>query len=173
MAKDRAEFMRLYLQAQAPLRSYLYSLLGRRDEMEEVFQEVSVVLWEEFEKYDETRPFLPWVLGIARNQAARWRRSRARTAGWLDAAVEAQLARSFVELEDELAGRRLALAHCMERLGQRARELLALRYERGLSLQEIALREQRSVNAVNKALAKIRHFLAECTELLLRAEAHP
>lgn len=172
MALDRSAFMKLYVHAQPPLRSYLYSLLGRREDMEEVFQEVSVVLWEEFEKYDETRPFLPWALGIARIQAARWRRERARFSAWLEPEVEAQLARSFVDLEDELAGRRLALAHCLERLGDRARGMLALRYERNLSLQEIALREQRTVNAVNKALAKIRHFLAECTELLLRAEAH-
>lgn len=172
MAMDRSLFMKLYVHAQSPLRSYLYSLLGRREEMDEVFQEVSVILWEEFEKYDETRPFLPWALGIARIQAARWRRERARFAAWLEPEVEAQLARSFVELEDELAGRRLALASCLARLGERAREMLALRYERNLSLQEIALREQRTVNAVNKALAKIRHFLAECTGLLLRAEAH-
>jgi RNA polymerase sigma-70 factor (ECF subfamily) len=140
--------------------------------MEEVFQEVSVILWEEFEKYDEARPFLPWALGIARIQAARWRRERARFAAWLDPEVEAQLARSFVDLEDELAGRRLALSRCLERLGAHAREMLAMRYERGLSLQDIAHRQQRSVNAVNKALAKIRNFLAECTGLLLRAETH-
>ena len=173
MAEDRSLFMKLYVKAQAPLRSYLYSLLGCREEMEEVFQEVSVVLWEEFERYDETRPFLPWALGIARIQAARWRRQRARFAGWLDPAVEEKLASSFVELEDELAGRRQALNRCLERLGDRAREMLALRYERGLSLEELARRQQRTVNAVNKALAKIRHFLAECTELLLRTETHP
>ncbi len=172
MAKDQPEFMKLYLQAQAPLRSYIYSLLGRRDEMEEVFQEVSVVLWEEFGKYDETRSFLPWAMGIARVQAVRWRRDRARSAGWLDPAVEAQLAHSFVELEDELAERRLALAQCIERLGQRSRGMLALRYEQNCSLQEIASREQRSLNAVSKTMVKIRNFLAECTALMLRAEAH-
>ena len=173
MAEDRSLFMRLYVQAQAPLRSYLFSLLGRRDEMEEVFQEVSVVLWEEFQRYDQTRPFLPWALGVARIQAAKWRRQRARFAGWLEPAVEEKLAKSFAELEDELSGRRQALGRCLERLGERAREMLALRYERGLSLQEVARRQQRTVNAVNKALAKIRRFLAECTELLLRAESHP
>ena len=139
----------------------------------EVFQEVSVVLWEEFERYDQKRPFLPWALGVARIQAAKWRRQRARFGGWLDPAVEEKLAGNFVELEDELAGRRQALGRCLERLGERAREMLTWRYDRGLSLQEMARRQQRTVNAVNKALAKIRRFLAECTELLLRAETHP
>ena len=172
MAREPSEFMRLYVQAQPALRSYLLSLLGRPDDMEDVYQEVSLVLWEQFEKYDETRPFLHWALGIARNQAARWRRERNRMDSWLRPEVEKQLAQTYLELEEELSGRRQALGACLQRLGERARNLLVLRYGQGLSLQEIGDRERMTLNAVNKALIKIRRFLSECAALLLRAETH-
>jgi RNA polymerase sigma-70 factor, ECF subfamily len=158
----RDEFLRHYVKAQASLRSYLFSLLRRADDAEDVFQEVSLVLWNQFSEYDPAYPFLNWAFGIARNQAARWRRGRARTRPWLPPEVEEKLAATQAELEDELAGRRGSLRYCVEKLGAHARDILKLRYEELWSLQRIAEARRMSLNAVNKALGKIRKFLSDC-----------
>jgi len=160
---DRSRFMRLYLAAQPPIRSYLLGLLRNAQDADDVFQEVSLVLWERFGDYDDRWPFLSWAFGIARNHAARWRRSRARTKVWLPPEVEEKLAATAAELEEELAPQRRALQACLERLGANAREILRLRYEEQMSLQEIAARQHTTLNAINKALGKIREVLAECT----------
>jgi RNA polymerase sigma-70 factor, ECF subfamily len=160
---DRSRFMRLYLAAQPPIRSYLLGLLRNAQDADDVFQEVSLVLWERFGDYDDQYPFLSWAFGIARNHVARWRRSRSRTRVWLPPEVEEKLAATAAELEEELAPQRQALQSCLQKLGGQARELLALRYEREMSLQEIAATRKMSLNAVNKALGKIRAVLADCT----------
>jgi RNA polymerase sigma-70 factor (ECF subfamily) len=163
MAQDRSRFMKLYLSAQTPLRSYLLGILRNASDAEDVFQEVSLVLWERFGDYDDRHPFLNWAFGIARNHAARWRRARGRVRVWLPPEVEEKLAVTQAELEDELSVRRQALKTCVDRLGSHAREILVLRYEKLWSLQAIAERQRQTLNAVNKALGKIRRFLAECT----------
>jgi RNA polymerase sigma-70 factor (ECF subfamily) len=160
---DRSRFMRLYLAAQPPLRSYLLGLLQNAPDAEDVFQEVSLVLWERFGDYDDRWPFLSWAFGVARNHAGRWRRSHARSRVWLPPEVEEKLASTAAELEEELAPQRRALQDCIGRLGANAREILLLRYEKQLSLLEIASRQGTTLNAVNKALGKIRELLAECT----------
>jgi len=153
----------MYLAAQPPLRSFLLGILRDPQDADDVFQEVSLVLWEQFGAYDDRFPFLGWAFGIARNHAARWRRSRSRTRVWLPPEVEEKVAATAAELEEELAPRRKALQDCLQKLGARARELLALRYEQQRSLQDIAAQRHMTLNAVNKALGKIRAALADCT----------
>lgn len=162
MAPERSDFLKLYLAAQPPLRSYLLSLLRNADDAEDVFQEVSVVLWDRFKDFDPRHPFLHWAFGIARNHAARWRRAGRRARVWLPPEVEEKLASTYEELEDELSLRRRALRLCVEKLPGRAQELVALRYEKQWSLQEIARAQGSTLNAVNKALGKIRRFLSDC-----------
>lgn len=161
--QDRSRFLKLYLAAQPPLRSFLLGILRNGPDAEDVFQEVSLVLWERFGDYDERFPFLSWAFGIARNHAARWRRARPRARLWLPPDVEEKLAATQVELEEELSVRRQALQHCVQKLGTRARELITLRYEARRSLQDIAQAQRTTLNAVNKALGKIRRYLMDCT----------
>jgi len=161
--KDRSDFLRLFLKIQPAVRSYLLSLLHNGADADDVFQEVSLVLWERFDDYDDRHPFLNWAFGIARNHVARWRRAAPRARAWLPPDVEEKLAVTYAELEDELAPRRTALRNCEEKLGAHARELLSLRYEKLQSLQQIAQARGMTLNAVNKALGKIRKALSDCT----------
>jgi len=162
-SEDRSEFLKLFLKVQPAVRSYLLSLLRNGVDADDVFQEVSLVLWERFGDYDDRLPFLHWAFGIARNHVARWRRSAPRARAWLPPEVEEKLAVTYAEIEDELAPRRRALRDCVEKLGAQARVLLSLRYEQVWSLQQIARARRMSLNAVNKALGKVRRFLADCT----------
>jgi len=66
MAKmaDQSEFLKLFLKVQPAVRSYLLSLLRNAVDADDVFQEVSLVLWERFGDYDDKYPFLNWAFGI-------------------------------------------------------------------------------------------------------------
>lgn len=161
--EDRSQFLKLFLKVQPAVRSYLLSLLRNGVDADDVFQEVSLVLWERFGDYDDRHPFLNWAFGIARNHAARWRRAAPRARAWLPPEVEEKLAVTYAEIEDDLAPRRTALRTCVEQLGARARDLLSMRYEKLWSLQQIGQARGMSLNAVNKALGKIRKALSDCT----------
>jgi len=159
----RDRFAEVYLKSQLALRSYLYTLTRDQQGLEDLLQEVSLVIWRKFDQYDFERPFLPWAMGIARLEAAHWRRVKSTEKVQFTPEVEESLAKAYADVEDELSIRRRALAKCIEKLGENGRELLHLRYQRNLSLNEISKLQGSTLNAINKALGKIRRLLQECT----------
>lgn len=161
-------FLGRYLQAQESLRAYVQALVRDPHAADDILQETGLALWRGRADYDPARPFLPWALGVARNQVARWRRDRARDRLRFAPEIEEGLAVAFAELEDELDDRRAALHDCLERLGERSRALLDERYAAEASLQAMAAAHGQSVNAVNKALGKLRRLLLDCAGRGLR-----
>ena len=72
------------------------------------------------------------------------------------------VAHGFTSTEADAAGELDALALCFERLPERARRVLALRYEGDLSAGEIARRTGRTLDAIYQALSRARAALAAC-----------
>ncbi len=50
---------------ESTLRAFIASALGRAEERADFFQEVVVLLWRTYDRYDPARPFLPWAMGVA------------------------------------------------------------------------------------------------------------
>ena len=50
---------------ESTLRGLIAGAVAGREERADVFQEVVVVLWRRYERYDRGRPFLPWAVGVA------------------------------------------------------------------------------------------------------------
>ena len=59
---------------------------------------------------------------------------------------------------------------CLERMPERSRQLVRLRYEEGMGLSAIAAHTERSVEAVHKALFRIRVALHKCIRHRTMAE---
>ena len=80
-----------------------------------------------------------------------------------------RVAETAIEHADalQLDERREALAGCMEKLASRDRELLARRFSEGATTQSTAEAVGRSVDAVYKALSKIRQGLLDCVHRTL------
>ena len=72
------------------------------------------------------------------------------------------------ERQDYWADRRQALMECIDRLPDKSRQLLQLKYDEGLSLAAMAERLQRSVDGLKMALCRVRQGLVECAERRLR-----
>ncbi|QDU14750.1 RNA polymerase sigma factor [Gimesia maris] len=63
---DHCPFMRYYSAAYPHVYRYIYSLVPRKADADEVMQETSVVLWQKFEEFQPDRDFTRWACGIAR-----------------------------------------------------------------------------------------------------------
>ena len=70
-----------------------------------------------------------------------------------------------------LDDRREALAACFEKLPPKDRDLLARRFAAGATTRSTSEQLGRSVEAVYKALARVREALAECVRRTLAREA--
>jgi RNA polymerase sigma-70 factor (ECF subfamily) len=156
------EYMRRYMGAQGSLRSYVLAIVRDFHLMEDVLQEVAVAAWRSYDTYDPSRPFLTWVLGIARNKSVDVLRAH-RSKLQLPEDVIDQLAEDASRVSEELIERRKALAGCIQKLTPTLRSIVHLRLDENLGVQEISSREGKSPNAIRKILSRARAILTECT----------
>jgi DNA-directed RNA polymerase specialized sigma24 family protein len=68
-ANDRGQFLRLFLEAERDIHRYICAILPNPQDARDVLQETALALWEEFDQYDVTRPFVPWAVRFALNKA--------------------------------------------------------------------------------------------------------
>jgi RNA polymerase sigma-70 factor (ECF subfamily) len=163
------EFLPLFLEHQVGVRAFIGSLVRDRHARDDLFQEVALTLWHEFPRYDRTRSFGAWARGIAANKVLqRWHKDNRLPAPFPPEAIGALLDACDRNEKSE-SQKADALEQCLEQLPQKSRQLLTLRYERSLKLGEIAQRLHTTLDAVHKALSRIRDRLAQCVERRLAA----
>ena len=164
-----AEFLKLFLATQGDLKAFLASVLRDRAALEDVFQDTSLVLWQKFAEYDPARPFGAWARGIAAHKILQEREKTRRiplafSPASLHAILEA-FDRGKAEPSDPAP-----LRDCVGKLPERSRRLLALRYGESLKLGDIARHVGSTLDAVHKALSRLRDALEECLRRKATAE---
>ena len=163
---DTAAFSELVMRHQWTIRAFLLARLSRKDEAEDLAQETFVTAWRKLAGFDGSRPFVPWLRGIALNLLRNHLRKFKEAPIGGDEALQALLDRQ-IDSHDESAaepGRISALADCLARLDGPARDLLNSRYVEGHSLQELCERSGRKHSAITMQLHRLRLLLADCVE---------
>jgi len=167
----RAAFARVFAQHDRWLFGYLVTLLGNPAMAEEVFQEVCVVVWREYDKFDVTTNFMKWAGAVAHNQVRKFRREQAKQRRVLSDGVVDLLAAEAVTRSDLLEARRLALHGCLQKLTPPDRELVERCYgDTTSTMRSVAEALGRPANTVYKALNRIRRALHTCIERQLSTE---
>ncbi len=164
------EFLQLYARHQSRVQAYIRSLVPDATNADDVFQASSLVLWRSFSTFDRDKAFLPWALGIARHQVLMFWRTRRRDRHIFSEALIATLADEAVDRAARSSDRQRALDACVEALPPRQQDLVRLFYGEKQSADAIAIRWERTVHAVYKALKMMRKSLLECVERRLAAE---
>ena len=151
------------------LTAYLRSLVARSDVVDDIFQETMLVAWRRLDEYDYSRPFGPWLRGIAVRLVLAHRRRSARDLLNCDPAVLEALEGRMRHFEnapaDTFRQRLRRLRSCKDKLPNRMREVIDLAYGRGLLLKEIAPAVDANLEAVKKRMQRARHLLMDCLQL--------
>jgi RNA polymerase sigma-70 factor (ECF subfamily) len=164
-----AEFLSLFLKHEADLRAFIGSIVREKSAREDVLQETALVLWQEFERFDRSRSFGAWARGVAAHKLLKRLDQRRRWPASLPDAAVAAIQAAYDRTQELEGARHDALQHCLDKLPANSRRLLALRYEQGCTLAQLAQRAGSSLEAAHKALSRIRIKLRECVERRLRA----
>jgi RNA polymerase sigma-70 factor (ECF subfamily) len=163
MPKDpQTEFLELHLAHQRALFGYILAAVRDFQRAEDLLQQVTLILWKKFAGYRRESPFLPWAMGVARNELLHHFRSRKESTVPLEMLDE--VAGVLVDEEDEHSNESRALAECVKSLPESDRLLLRSRYEERASLAALAARIRQTLAAVNMRLVRIRKALMECAE---------
>jgi RNA polymerase sigma-70 factor (ECF subfamily) len=153
---------RLWTLAQPVVSAYVTSVVHSFRDRDDVLQEIAVAAIESFDTYDPARPFVPWVMGVARNQVGLYLRQRRRDRLVFDDDTIECLTTAFGEVSHQNTHQLAALTDCLRQLEGRARRLCQLRYRDDLKPAAIAQQLGMAPNAVSKALQRIRDQLRDC-----------
>ena len=120
---------------------YLRRLVGEETMAEDVFQQTWLQVAERIGRYDQARPFGPWLFAVARNLA--YDHLRVRRPESLEEQPEPDAAAGADPRPDAFARavareRRERLAAALDGLGAADREVLALRFGEELALPDLA-----------------------------------
>jgi len=166
-----AEFGQHLTGCQSALYAFITTLLGGVEGASDVLQETNLALWKKAAEYDSSQPFLRWAYTFARFQAMAWRQKQARSRLVLDDRLVEQIAEEITACDSGQERELEALHHCLSKLPQSQRELVAERYFRAESVNDIAARRERPENAVAAMLYRIRRVLSDCIRITLTQEA--
>jgi RNA polymerase sigma-70 factor (ECF subfamily) len=158
------ELVALMTQYQGRLYAYILSLIGDADAANDVLQDTNVVLWKESRQFARGTNFKAWSFRIAHFQCMAHRQRRLRDRILFSDEVMAALAIESKELDDCYEERAASLGRCLEQIHSRSREALRLRYAEDLAVTEVAVKMNRTSNAVSQLLFRARQWLIECVK---------
>ena len=160
--ESRKRLMALMTRHQRQIFSYIFVLVPHRGDAEDILQETSLVICEQFHEFEEGTDFVAWACQIAYWRVRYARQKYARSKVLFNQEVLDAVAQTAGEMTDELSDRHEALRSCLQKLQLRDRELLLHRYEPGAGVEDAARRSGRSLQTAYKALTRLRKLLLDC-----------
>jgi RNA polymerase sigma-70 factor, ECF subfamily len=141
---DRNAFALLVARYEGPLERFIRRLLGRYGQAAaDVLQEAFIKAYVNLNAYDRSRPFAPWLYGIARNEALTYLRRRKAEPQVIDGEDGLLLLSRLIGAGDPqqsmaAAGVQRLIRASLEGIGARYREVLVLRFLEERSYDDIA-----------------------------------
>jgi RNA polymerase sigma-70 factor (ECF subfamily) len=167
----QAAFVEHLTGCQRRLFAYIFSLVPRAADADDILQETNVLLWKEADKFQPGTDFGSWACQVAYFQVLSYRKRVGRSREYFDDELIRQLSREGEQRWGVFESRQAALRKCVSKLRPEHQALLAERYRAGDPVKKVAARLHRSPAAVSEALRRIRKSLLRCIERRLAAEA--
>jgi len=158
------EFLQLLTKSQSRIYAYILSLVFDPDQADDILQQTNAVMWKQEEKFQLGTNFIAWSFRIAYFQVRDHRRRQQRDRLLFDDDFLDQLSASAITSDETFERRHRLLRRCLERLPERQRRLIRLRYTTGEHLESIAEKLELNVNAVKQGLFRARNALIRCVE---------
>lgn len=163
---DKAVFDTLFLKYQDYVYNIIYGIIGNAEESRDLTQEVFVQVYRSLPRFRQGARFATWLYRIAVNRAVDAARVARRWHFWptLDEPAMAQCAADADTEPENVVERgmeRDAIQAVLMRCPLNHRDVLVLRYYRGLSLEEIAETLDCSIAAAKVRLHRARRVFKE------------
>ncbi len=144
--------------------SYVYALTMNWNDAMEVMQRLRIRLWQQFDSYEEAKPFGAWARAVAYYLVLAFRKERSRQREYFSEKILELVSDSYDLAADQLAGRREALLKCLDKLTAEQRTLVDKYYSHNEKLVEIAQQLGTTAGGLRQTLFRIRKSLQECVQ---------
>jgi RNA polymerase sigma-70 factor len=159
-----ADFVKHFASDHDRLFAYIYTLLPRRADAEDVFQRVSMILWQKFDAWDRGAPFLSWACGVAFYEVRNFLRVSSRDRLRFGDALLETLARERAAALKRRDERAAGLEACLDGLEPADRQLVRSAHEEGEGVAGLARRRGQAVQTLYNRLCQLRRRLLECVD---------
>lgn len=166
-------FVRQFMAHEGRLRGFLRSMLHTWDDVDDVLQETSLVAWRKFDQFDPGTNFMAWIGTIARFEAMRHARKKARDRLVFPEDLMDLIADEAMEENEQREREHRALRRCLDKLDEKQARWLELAYQPGVKFHEAAKEAGKSVEAFYKTLQRLRASLQQCMLSELQSEEEP
>lgn len=169
--QNREAYKELFARYQKKLFTYIFHLVGNRDETEDILQNVFQKTFKNIEHFDTSRKFSSWIYRIAHNEAVNFlkRRSKRYTVSWddistskdkLDTATNDELP------EDKFTRQEVTkeIDDALAKLPKKYQQVLKLRYFQEYSYDVISGILNKPVNTVGTLINRAKKKLLEVVE---------
>lgn len=170
-ASRQDEFIELLTSHKHQVFNYIFCVLHSLADAEDVFQQTSIALWQNFAQFESNTDFGAWASKVARHRILNFLRSKRRERLFFSENLIEQLSECPFDSNEAQVSRLRALGECRKRLADSDQTLISMCYG-GESIRDAAQEIGRPVQAVYKSLARIRRMLFDCIERRLAREGH-
>ncbi len=155
---------------QRKLFGYILTLVPSRYDAEDILQEASLTICEKFADFEPGTNFYSWACQVAYWKVRAARKKFATSKVIFNEEVLEAVSQTRLEMEDELDIRHSALSRCLQKLNERDRRMVLVRYESGHNVKAAAQACGRTIQGAYKALNRIRKTLHDCVSLEVSVE---
>ena len=156
--------VQLMLRGQGRLYAFILSLVGDRDQANDVLQQTNLVIWEKIDEFEPGTQFMAWAFKIARFQVMAHRQKHTRDRHVFDDEAIALVADAFERQSDDFDQRLAALSQCIQQLPADRRQLLRRRYGEGWTVKRLAEELGQTANRLAVRLHRLREALLQCIQ---------
>jgi RNA polymerase sigma-70 factor, ECF subfamily len=153
-----------WTRAQSTIAAFIASIVRDHHDAEDILQRTAAAVVAKYDRYEPSRPFTSWAIGVAKIEVMRFRQERGKDRIVFDDVAIQAVASAYGEMDTRLRDLREALAQCLGQLRGRMRRVIELYVREGAATDRIAAQLGMSKNAVFVMLHRGRVALRQCVE---------
>lgn len=164
---DVALFKKLFESDRNRLYSYIYAFVSNHSMADDIFQETSLTLWQEFEKFESGTNFSKWANVIAFNRIRHHRHYQKKYQVGLSDDFTQEFSQNIAIMDSQAITQEQRWRHleyCMSLLSEPLKKIYQSFYVDNLTANVIAEQSGRSLRSVRKSVHKLRSKLFECVD---------
>jgi len=161
-------FMGLALSSQKEIYAFILSLVVSPSDADDILQETLTVMWRKFVEFERGTNFVAWGKQIARFKILDYLRKNRTSKFCFDSDV-LKIIESNSSQIDNLSDRNQAMKQCIQKLPEKYKSIVKMRYARDMSFKQIALKYGVSKQSMFRMVGRIHVLLAKCIKNTLAA----
>lgn len=155
-------FFSLYDSVHCRLYNFLLILVHNQSDAEDLLQETAAIMWEQFDQFQEGTNFGAWAVSIARIKALEFLRQNKKSRMIFKETYYDLISNQAQQATENLADRIQMVKYCLEKLPEKDRKLLSMRYRKNITLKRISQITGRSSSGICQSFARIIAMLRSC-----------